>query len=67
MIDREKLLDVFEIAIDEENKAYQFYLKAVENTSNPDVKKLFEEFAKVELSHEQKLKDKYRELRENAI
>ena len=40
MIDREKLLDVFEIAIDEENKAYQFYLKAVENTSNPDVKKL---------------------------
>ena len=67
MIDRENLFDVFKIAIDKENEAYQFYLKAAENTSNPDVKKLFEEFAKVELSHEQKLKDKYRELRENAI
>ncbi|MEW6002251.1 MAG: ferritin family protein [Nitrospirota bacterium] len=67
MIDREKLFDVFKIAIDKEHEAYEFYMNAAANTSNPDVKKLFEEFARVELSHEQKLIDKYRKLRETTI
>ena len=67
MLDKENLFAVFKIAIDKEREAYEFYLNAAAKTSHPDVKKLFNEFAKVERLHEQKLEEKYREIREEII
>ncbi len=62
-MDIETLFDIFKIAIDKEREAYEFYSKAAATTSNPEAKKLFEEFANVELQHEKKLKEKYAALR----
>jgi len=65
-MDIETLFNTFKIAIDNEHEAYEFYQNAAANTSNIDAKKLFEEFAQVELQHEKRLKEKYAELRETA-
>ncbi|MEK6652420.1 MAG: ferritin family protein [Nitrospirota bacterium] len=62
----ETLFDIFKVAIDKEHEAYEFYSKAAATTSNIDAKKLFEEFAQVELHHEKRLKEKYAELRKAA-
>ncbi len=62
----ENLFNIFKIAIDKEHEAYEFYSKAAATTSNPDAKKLFEEFADVELGHEKRLKEKYADLRKTS-
>lgn len=63
-MDREKLFEIFKVAIENENEAYEFYLKAAESTSDPESKKLFEEFATIEFTHVNRLKERYAELRE---
>lgn len=63
---REDLFDIFKIAIESESEAFEFYQKAAKNTTDPESKKLFEEFALMEESHLTKLKDRYRKLRESA-
>jgi rubrerythrin len=65
-MDRDKLFDIFKIAIDMEHEAHEFYTKAAETTSDPEVKMLFEEFAAAELVHKQKLKEKYSLMREDV-
>ena len=62
-MEREELFAVFKKAIDDEEKAYEFYLKAAENALEPEIKKTFETLAKDELYHSEKLKEKYRGLR----
>ena len=63
-MNREDLFIIFKTAIENESEAFGFYQKAAMNTSDPVSKKLFEEFAKMEEYHLNKLKDRYRELRE---
>ena len=63
-MDREDLFIIFKMAIENKSEAFGFYQKAAMNTSDPESKKLFEEFAKMEEYHLNKLKDRYRELRE---
>ena len=63
IMDREELFKVFKKAIDDEEKAYEFYLKSAQSALEPEIKKTFEALAKDELYHSEKLKEKYRELR----
>lgn len=65
-MERETLLDIFRIAIENENGAYEFYKKAAAGISDPEIKKLFEELANTELIHEGRLKERYKELRETT-
>ncbi len=44
------------LAIDREQEAYDFYMKASENTELPSSKKLLMELARQELGHKEKLK-----------
>lgn len=60
------LFDIFKVAIDREREAHDFYADAAGRTQDPEVKALFEEFSNVELSHERRLKEKYRQLKEQA-
>jgi len=63
-MDRKQLFSFFKQAIEDEDKAYAFYLDAAANTSEPEIKKTFEELAETELSHSKMLKDEYAKLRE---
>ena len=63
-MEREKMFTIFKKAIEDEEKAYAFYLKASEIALNPEIKKTFETLAKDELYHAEKLKEQYKELRE---
>ena len=62
-MDRENLFNIFKVAIENESEAFSFYQNAVLKTSDPTSKKLFEEFARMEEYHLNKLKERYRELR----
>ncbi len=66
-MDRKDLFEIFKVAIENESKAFGFYQKAALKTADPAGKKLFEEFAKMEEYHLNKLKDRYRELRETIL
>lgn len=63
-MDREGLFIIFKTAIENKSEAFGFYQKAAMNTSDPASKKLFEEFARGEEYHLNRLKDRYRELTE---
>jgi rubrerythrin len=62
-LDNDALFDVFKTAIMSEHESYNFYLKAAETTSNAEAKRLFEQFAAVELKHERELEALYRTLK----
>lgn len=63
-MDSEDLFNIFKMAIENESEAFGFYQKAAMNTSDLESKKLFEEFARGEEYHLNRLKDRYRELTE---
>lgn len=63
-MDRETLFNYFKQAIEDEDKAYAFYLEAAASISEPEIKKIFEELAETELFHSEMLKEKYKKLRE---
>lgn len=63
-MERETLFSLFQRAIEDEDKAYAFYLEAAASTSEPEIKQTFEELAKTELFHSEILKNKYKKLRE---
>jgi len=67
MLDREGLLNIFKLASEKEREAQEFYLKAAADTSDPEAKKIFEEFAQTESRHEQVLIEKYRKSRETVM
>ena len=67
MLDREGLLSIFKLGAEKEREAQEFYLKAAADTSDPEAKKIFEEFAQIERHHEQVLIEKYRKLRETVM
>ncbi|MBN1124409.1 MAG: ferritin family protein [Sedimentisphaerales bacterium] len=48
----EKILD---FAIDEEMRAFRWYMELAESTSNPSMQKAFKEFAQEEMGHKMKL------------
>lgn len=62
-MDKEELFRVFKKAIEDEQKAYDFYMKAAAGTQDPEVRKTFEDLAKTELRHSEILEEKYQELR----
>ena len=62
----DQLFDIFKLAIESESQAEEFYQKASQNTTDPESKTLFEEFAKMESYHLRRLKERYAELRETA-
>ncbi len=62
-MDNDTLFNTFKMAIMEEHKAYEFYLKAAGATTNAEAKKLFEGFAAEELAHEHNLEELYKRLR----
>ncbi len=66
-MEREKLFKVFKTAIDDERRARNFYMSAAALTSDPDIRKIFEELASVESSHEAKLLEKYTKLRDRTF
>ena len=63
-MDNDTLFDIFKTAIINEHKAYEFYLKAARDTDNMEAKKLFEQFASVELKHEHDLENLYKSLKQ---
>lgn len=63
-MDNETLFEVFKTAIVSEHNAYEFYLKAAKETAQVEAKKLFEQFATVELKHEHDLEELYKTLRQ---
>ncbi|GAB4389644.1 MAG: hypothetical protein Kow0025_16260 [Thermodesulfovibrionales bacterium] len=65
-MDREDLFLIFKKAIEDEEKARDFYLRAAGSVSDPDIKKTFEELARTEIGHAELLRDKYRELVERG-
>ncbi|MBI4689513.1 MAG: ferritin-like domain-containing protein [Nitrospirae bacterium] len=65
-MDIESLFNIFKVAIENESSAAEFYQNAAQNTSDPESKKIFEEFAKMESYHLNKLKERYAELRKTA-
>ena len=65
-MDREDLFMIFKKAIEDEERAREFYLKAAKGVSDPVMKKTFEDLAGAELGHAEILKDRYRELREST-
>ncbi len=62
----ETLFNIFKVAIENEASAAEFYQNAAQNTSDPESKKIFEEFAKMESYHLDRLKERYAELRKAA-
>ncbi len=66
-MDRETLFEAFKIAIDNEQQAYEFYTDLAKKNTDAELKKLFEEFAAQESMHLRKLKDKYRDMREQDV
>lgn len=62
-MDKEALFKAFKIAIDREEEAAEFYTDLAKRNIDPELKKLFGEFAEQELIHFQKLKDQYRIMR----
>jgi len=65
-MDRNSLLATFRIAIDREEEAARFYKELVEKADDPEVKKLFQQFAFDETSHRESLKGLYRDLGETV-
>jgi rubrerythrin len=62
-MDNETLFEVFKAAIINEHNAYEFYLKAAENSHNIEAKRLFENFAATELGHRDQLEELYKALK----
>ncbi len=65
-MERRTLFNIFKMAIEDERKAHNFYMTAATSTYDADVKKLFEEMARTEFSHELSLREKYKELVERG-
>ena len=65
-MERETLFDIFNIAIENEASAAAFYQNAAKNTSDTESRKIFEEFARMETQHLNRLKERYAELRETT-
>jgi rubrerythrin len=63
-MDNNTLFEIFKTAIISEHKSYEFYLKAAKETDNAEAKKLFEQFASVELKHEHGLEELYKSLKQ---
>jgi rubrerythrin len=63
-MEREKLFKIFKQAIEDEERAYDFYLKASESASEPEIKKTFKDLARDELYHSERLKEEYKKLRD---
>ncbi len=65
-MERRTLFNIFKMAIEDERKAYNFYLTAAANTYDPAVKEIFEDLAQTEFSHEARLREKYKQLIEGG-
>ena len=61
----EKFFSAFKLAIDEEQKAYDLYMRLTEMCEEPALKKTFEKFAADELHHKKMLMDTYKEMKVN--
>ena len=55
MQDFKTMDDVLQFAMNEEQKAVDFYTNLAENSSNEDMQKVFEQFAKEEVGHKARL------------
>ena len=65
-MDTERLFDIFKIAIEDESRAAEFYQNAAQTTFDAESKQIFEEFARMETQHLNRLKEKYAELRKKT-
>lgn len=62
-MDREILFKIFKQAIEDEDKAHAFYMKAAAGIPDPEIKKIFDDLAKTELYHSEMLRNEYEKLR----
>jgi rubrerythrin len=62
-MEREAIFRIFKEAIEDEQRAHKFYMKAAASTPDPALKKTFEELARTELRHSEILEEKYQELK----
>jgi rubrerythrin len=62
-MDREQYFSAFKLAIEEEQKAHELYSTLAEMSTDPETKKIFEQFARDELEHRRKLMDRYSKLK----
>ena len=60
---KEKFFSAFKLAIDEEQKAYELYVRLAEMCDESELIKLFEKFAADELQHKKILMDRYKEMK----
>ncbi len=59
--------EILQYAIDEEKDAYDFYMKASEQITDPDLKRFLVDLARFELGHHEILKRKLEECRANEF
>lgn len=65
-MDRQALLAAFRIAIDKEEEASRFYTELADQADDPEMQKLFRQFAIDEAAHSDSLKELYGSLRDTV-
>jgi rubrerythrin len=60
---REELFEIFKVAVDNEQEAYETYKNIAENVDDENLKKIFEDMSKDELRHKEQIMEQYNALR----